>query len=349
METDRHIALARAEKDVSQRAASRPRQGLIVLGMHRSGTSALTRVLSLAGASLPRNIVPPDQGNLDDGNARAGFWESSRLMPIHDEALRSAGSSWRDPRPFPTAWFDSHEAATFVKRLVGALIDEYGTQELFVAKDPRISLLVPLWKAALGELGVAPLWLISMRNPAEVAASLALRDEIPPSTGHWLWMRYLLTAEAATLGDPRTFVSYEGLLSDWRSVLAGLPDRLGRGLSIPASVEPEIDRFLDRDLRHHAISSREFFARTDVPEVIKGAFAWFERAARSPARTEAGQRSLLLDRPPGWAEFLRETGPFNPTGGPPTAATLRLERAIRRRRYRHLRRAQHRAAGTGTA
>ena len=72
------------------------RQALIVLGPHRSGTSALTRVLGLSGAALPANILPAEDGLHNDGNTRAGFWESRILHKLHEEALESAGSKWDD-------------------------------------------------------------------------------------------------------------------------------------------------------------------------------------------------------------------------------------------------------------
>ena len=296
---------------------STTRQALVVLGMHRSGTSALTRVLSLTGLALPQTLLHPADGNLDDGNAKAGFWESSRLLEIHDQALAAAGSSWKELEPIAPGWFESSAAAPFCRRLVEALGEEYGTEGSFVAKDPRISLLVPLWSAALRELGIAPCWIVSMRNPAEVAASLALRDELPAAAGQWLWLRYLLAAEASTRGERRAFVSYGALLADWRRQLERLGQELGRPLSVTTTAASEIDRYLDRGLRHHAISSREFLSRTDVPEAVKRAFSWFERAAGSgPAPTDA---------PPGGPELQAESARWADTLERPNSAMLRME------------------------
>jgi hypothetical protein len=68
------------------------RRAVIVLGMHRSGTSALARVISLLGADLPNGLLKQGPEN------EAGFWESAKLVAIHDELLSSAGSSWDDWR-----------------------------------------------------------------------------------------------------------------------------------------------------------------------------------------------------------------------------------------------------------
>src|SRR6516164_8769546 len=76
-----------------------PPRAVIVLGMHRSGTSAVTRVVSLLGADLPKNLLPPSLTN------ELGYWESSDLMTIHDELLSSGGSKWDDWRAFNQDWY----------------------------------------------------------------------------------------------------------------------------------------------------------------------------------------------------------------------------------------------------
>src|SRR5580658_5857134 len=82
-------------------------QALLVLGMHRSGTSALTRVFSLLGADLPNNMLDANPTN------EAGHWESLDLMVGHDELLASAGSRWDDWRAFNPDWDQSGVAEDY--------------------------------------------------------------------------------------------------------------------------------------------------------------------------------------------------------------------------------------------
>src|SRR6266851_10203332 len=70
------------------------RQAILVLGMHRSGTSALTRALSLLGAALPKRVARATASN------EAGHWEPERLVHLHDEMLGEAGQRWDDWRAF---------------------------------------------------------------------------------------------------------------------------------------------------------------------------------------------------------------------------------------------------------
>ena len=88
-----------------------PRRAILILGMHRSGTSALTRVLSLCGGTLPQRIIGP---NLDNPT---GYWEPPEIVDIHNEMLAAAGSSWDDPAEFSLSWLDSAAAQPFISRL----------------------------------------------------------------------------------------------------------------------------------------------------------------------------------------------------------------------------------------
>ena len=190
------------------------RQAILVLGMHRSGTSAITRVLSLLGADLPTELLEPVPGVND-----TGFWESARLVDIHDRMLAAAGSAWDDPREFPAAFFETAAGKGFSDEILGVLEEDFSDSSLFVIKDPRICRFVPFWMSLLENFGAEPLPLLLNRNPLEVAASLARRDDFDTSKSLILWLRHVLDMEKATRSVPRAFMDYEALLTDWPAVL----------------------------------------------------------------------------------------------------------------------------------
>lgn len=232
-------------------ARSRERVALLVLGMHRSGTSALTRTLNLLGADLPRNLYAARKDN------PTGYWESADWIALHDEMLAASGRSWDSPLPLPPSAFAPEAMAPFRARLVESLRGDFANSAMFVAKDPRICRLLPLWHAALTDAGFVPLHVIIVRHPNEVAASLGLRNGMPRETALLLWMRHTLEAERASRGMARVFVSYDALLADWRSVI----DRIAGAFKLewpksPADARAEIESFLKRDLRHHAADDR---------------------------------------------------------------------------------------------
>jgi len=234
---------------------------LVVVGVHRSGTSAITRLLNLLGARLPKNLMPPLEGVND-----RGFWESTEVQELNDEALASAGSSWDDLMPIPEDWFESPMAERFRARTEDLLARHFAGTSLFVLKDPRLCRLLPLWHRALDAFGADSRFVHIFRNPVEVAASLGKRDGFETGKSHMLWLRYALSAERHTRGHRRTFLSFDKLLRDWPSVIV----KISRDLEIdwPRSIEAirvEVDRFLEPSERHHVEEDGD---TSDVPTLV---------------------------------------------------------------------------------
>lgn len=252
------------------------RDALLVLGMHRSGTSALTRVLGLLGAELPEHLMQP-QPNSNE----TGFWEPVEIVDTHDELLRSVGSSWDDVAEFPRHWFGSRAAEQYADRLAELVLRNYHDAPLIVLKDPRICRFLPLWLLVLERVGVRPHFAIPIRNPLEVAASLKRRDGFPLAKSALLWLRHVLDAERDSRGYPRAFVEYDHLLADWK----GVTDRLGHqlGLTWPGAshrATVEIEAFLSDALRHNRASGSELRDHAQVVGWVKSAYAALRRLAR---------------------------------------------------------------------
>ena len=221
------------------------RVALLVIGVGRSGTSALTRVLNLLGAALPANTLAANSGN------ERGHWEPSSILALSEEILSVHGSDWHDPRPFPKAWFASSEAAVFVERAKIIIEDDYDGAPLIVIKEPRICRLAPIYLAALDRAGYASRVAIPLRHPSEVAASLKRRDGTDELTSELIWIRHMLEMEAATRHCPRVWTTYEQLLEDWWSVQARIASALNvTWPNLAEAVAPEINAFLAPALRH---------------------------------------------------------------------------------------------------
>lgn len=238
------------------------RTAVLILGMHRSGTSALTRVINLLGAELPSSLEPPNRYNA------AGHWESRDLMRLHDRLLNSAGSSWDDWTAIDPNWFRSDVARKFADEANEELDRAFHDAPLFVLKDPRICRFLPFWLSIFEQRGIQPIALLPLRNPLDVAASLKNRDQFPRAKSALLWMRYVLDAEMGSREIPRLFVTYDQLITDWRGLEARLRDCFGSRFP-PYSPESErvIDSFLSEGYRHHA--NPELPVEGD-PEMVRG-------------------------------------------------------------------------------
>ncbi len=290
-----------------------PRQALIVLGMHRSGTSALTRVLNLLGTALPANLMPPHEDN------RPGYWESRPIARFNNRLLESAGHRWDSDASLSAGWLcDEFARAGDYEEARALLAGEFGEAPLFVFKDPRLCRLFPFWEKVLAGEGIDMRVLLCLRDPREVAASLAARFDNPAlhsaailahSRTHLLWLRHVLEAEKSTRHLPRIAVDYADLVSDWRTALQELPS-LCPGLTLPSHADPksqEMNFFLNPNLRRQSSvraskKSADFFAL--VTDAVKFSVSfephriWLDEIAADLGRLVTGYAPLRakLDR-----------------------------------------------------
>lgn len=233
----------------------RTRHCLIVLGMHRSGTSALTRSLSLAGADLPATLMGGAKENADS-NAK-GHWESKLLVRFNDRVLASAGISWESPELLSEAWSRSGRFDQYRNEAKALLSSEFGDSELFVFKDPRLCKLLPFWIEVLRELRISPFVVTMVRSPSEVAKSLLARNGLDPSLGEIMWLRYVLEAERSSREIPRCHASYDSLLEDWTSVIGAVQSATSiEWPALSAARRRQISAFISQSDRHHVASPR---------------------------------------------------------------------------------------------
>jgi len=251
------------------------KSALVVLGMHRSGTSALSRALSFLGYAQPSDLMSPGHDN------PTGFWEARGIAQLNTSIMDELGAAWDQPKLLvtPGAWIETgrHRIRRWIRaRHLAAAMEtlarSYGGKQRIVIKDPRICLLSDLWKAALGRSGYAPTYLLIHRNPLEVARSLKTRDGIGSARVQQLWLHYNLAALRALAREERgCVIAYADLLAE-RHVLI---ERLSESLGIPAApmteeARAELDRFLDAGLRHHSLPQpAEDGSSPLVPAIVK--------------------------------------------------------------------------------
>ncbi len=260
------------------------RTAVLVLGMHRSGTSALTRIVNLLGAALPQDLLPANPTN------PAGHWEPNRIVAIHDELLSSIDSSWDDWRPVPRKWFSSAAARSFGRQIETAIVEEFGDHSLFVVKDPRTCRLLPVWSRALEKLQIRPAAVLITRNPLEVARSLQTRDGFEQEKSFRLWLRHVLDAEAESRSMSRCFATYRQVLTAWQPLMIAAESELGiTWPRTPSDVVHEVTRFLSDDLHRSRATDSELHEIVRTFPWVLDAYSVFERlaqgAAKKPDRT----------------------------------------------------------------
>ncbi|AZO33533.1 MAG: glycosyltransferase [Mesorhizobium sp.] len=241
---------------------------VMVLGMHRSGTSALTRVISLVGAELPKNLISKDSNNA------TGYWEPAALNALNDQMLAEAGSRWDDWRAFDAANLGKPRAQFYRAEIARILEEEYGEAPLFVLKEPRISRFVPFYADILKAMEIDVRYVLTGRNPLSVIASLGKRDGFTPGFGALLWLRHELEAESATRGKPRVFLSYEALMQDWRPEIRNIADVLAIGQPWTVDdIAAHVDAYLSREHQHHIAGGAQLLADERIADWVKDTHA----------------------------------------------------------------------------
>jgi hypothetical protein len=250
-----------------------PRTAYLVLGMHRSGTSAATQLLALAGANLPRNVMPGDEHNAK------GYFEPWKIALFNDRRLRAGGSCWDDPFAFPFRPMSESEDRIWVDRAVALFSQEFGAVAYPLLKDPRTTVILPFWKTVLEELEIAARCVIPVRHPLAVAGSLARRDNFAIEKSLLVWTSYMLAAEAYTRDLPRAFVGYDALLSDWRAEVERMEKAHDAPLpALTPKAAKSIDRFLTAELRHNS-GDADLSQYGWAGEIAKSVYDWFAAAA----------------------------------------------------------------------
>lgn len=250
------------------------RTAYLVLGMHRSGTSAITQLLALAGAQLPENVMPGDEHNAK------GYFEPWKIAIFNDRRLRAGASSWDDIFAYPYGPLAPRDERAWLNEASTLFDQEFGQVPFPLMKDPRVSVLLPFWRTVLEELEVGARCVIPVRHPLAVAGSLSKRNDFPLEKSLLLWTAYMLAAEAYTRDLPRAFVSYEDLLTDWRSEAARIEAAHGAALpALTAKSSKAIDGFLTTDLRHNA-GEGDLASATQMGPIAAKVYDWCMAQAR---------------------------------------------------------------------
>ncbi|GEM_PF-836280 len=253
----RAATFAIAPRGGIERGRRRPRDVIFVAGMGRSGTSALARVLALCGGALPLELLPPNFAN------DAGYWEPVQAIGLNDAFLEAHGSSWYDGSlALQTGLVGAVEREDFIAEIAEFLRTAFEPHGPLVLKEPRISALLPYWKAAVTAVGFRATFVHVFREPGEVAASLADRDGLSVPHSHALWLKYNLSAERDARHAPRVFVSYDRLMNDWAGVVPRCISELSLDLTVTGA-QSTISEFLTPALRHHHTTPERAGAAAD--------------------------------------------------------------------------------------
>ena len=234
------------------RSVAQQRPIVLVLGMHRSGTSLCSHVLSALGVDMADKVAGPGSQTLTSDNAR-GHWERWEIVDFHDRIFGLFNQGYYSPLHdfgLPVAWWaDPHVVKT--RREMVTFVEQRMGPGLFGFKDPRSVRLMPLWHQITKELKLTPKIIYCLRNPAQVARSLHARDRLSLDLGEYRWFSYNMDFFRYTKGAEICAIEYESWFDDHRINLNKLKTFLGLTKDQPEfDLDLTVSEIVDNALRH---------------------------------------------------------------------------------------------------
>jgi GT2 family glycosyltransferase/glycosyltransferase involved in cell wall biosynthesis len=247
---------------------------IVVLGMHRSGTSTMTRALQTMGVELGSRLMPPVEGVNDKG-----FWEDLDLCELNIEMLGALNRDWHYLAPVGEDFVDVLCGKGFLSRAEELLRQKVGQSPVFGFKDPRVAMLLPFWQRVFALCDIDVSYVLALRNPVSVAESLARREHFEFHKSTLLWLGHVLSMMRGTMGaNRRVLVDYDRLVQAPGSELQRMADRLNLVLD-PLELQTYERDFLSVELRHSVHVAEDLSAGDFAMPVVIELYPLLQSAA----------------------------------------------------------------------
>jgi GT2 family glycosyltransferase/glycosyltransferase involved in cell wall biosynthesis len=217
-----------------------------ILGMHRSGTSLVTRILNICGLNLGNDEQV--ESNSFPENEK-GHWEHIEIQNINDNILNIFGGSWDNPPDLPEHWEEDSRLGSLYEQaraVVGALNKVH---EIWGFKDPRTCLTLLFWQKVIPGMK----YVIPVRSPIEVAESLFNRNGILIQNGILLWFTYMVSIFRHVPNEEYIVTEFDDYFINWKEELKRIIDFVG--IDIDKNNKPlfdaQIEDFISTGLRHN--------------------------------------------------------------------------------------------------
>jgi hypothetical protein len=251
-----------------------PRTIIVLLGMHRSGTSLTMSVLNALGVNCGDRLIPGGRGNEN------GFWEHGAIVAAHERLLVDLDRVWHGPKgsfALPAGWLESDAAQRAKKELAAIVEQEVDRSDgsIWGFKDPRTCRLLPLWREIFDRTGTKPQYFLAVRNPTAVCASLLKKNGMSQSRGELVWLQHNLEA-LEQVGANKLLVSdYDRLIERTESEVVRLATALSPLLQIGPSEKSQAVARIAPELRRSAV--RDAFVQNSWVEMAYQALAAMAR------------------------------------------------------------------------
>ena len=253
---------------------------IVVLGMHRSGTSAVARGLQVMGVELGDRMMPPAENN-----NITGFWEDVDLNALNIEIMTALGQDWSYLSPIKASNIELLLEKGYFLRAAKLLQQKIGTKSVFGFKDPRVAKLLPFWKEVFRHCQVSVSYVFSIRHPFSVAKSLSRRDGLDAERSYVLWLGHVIGGLIGTTGENCVFVDYDQLMQSPDQELTRIAK--GIGLEIDATkLQTYKDEFLVPELRHSVYDLNDLAIDDACPPLVREVYTRLLDVATDKSRID---------------------------------------------------------------
>jgi len=240
---------------------------IVVLGMHRSGTSVITRGLKVMGVELGDKLMRSVERN----NPK-GFWEDVDIYELNNEMLSVLNIDWHCLTQIENCDVKTLREKGYFLRAVELLCQKAGDASIFGFKDPRVTKLLPFWKEVFSQIQLDVSYVLAMRNPMNVAESLLKRDGFDMEKSYLLWLGHILSILMGITNGKRLFVNYDWLMQSPDHEL----NRIAKCLQLEI-VKEELQiykaEFLSKELWHKAFDLDDLLMDDACPPVVAEMYA----------------------------------------------------------------------------
>ena len=240
---------------------------IVVLGMHRSGTSVITSGLQVMGVDLGDNLMPASEGN----NSR-GFWEDIDINRLNIEMLHFLKIDWHFLTPIQPSDVDTLCKNGYLQRAQQLLQDKIAAIERFGFKDPRIVKLLPFWKEVFAHSQIRVDYVLVIRHPLSVCSSLAKRDGFDFEKSHLLWLEHVIGSLVGTQGENRVLVDYDLFMQTPEAELTRIAKQLRLAIDA-AELQRFQQEFLDPDLQHSLYQLDDLARESTSPPLVQEVYS----------------------------------------------------------------------------
>lgn len=248
---------------------------IVVLGMHRNGTSLLTCGLQGLGIYIGDDFLEARPDN------PTGYWENKPIVDINNRILNIFGLEWDSLSLIKDNQWQESALSPLYQESLAHLKSNFVSHSLWGFKDPRTILLLPFWQSVFRAQEVNDNYVVVIRNPLSVASSLRRRQDMDALKSHLLWLLYMVPNLKRVAGKPFVVVDYDLLMADPRKQL----HRIGHSLNIrlnethQARIDEFATGFLNPRLRHSVFSAADFGSIPHVSPLTREAYHWLYRLA----------------------------------------------------------------------